>query len=291
MNHDYLDPTLVAVPFFLVTLWWEIRVTARRRRRGEDIIGYERTDTRTSLGMGLGSLVTVGLINLGVFALAQWLWGYRLTDLGSGALGWAVALIGWDLAYYWTHRWEHEIHLFWAAHENHHSSDHYNLSTALRQPWTPFLMLATFPPLALLGVQPWMIMVSGGLNLIYQYWVHTETIDRLPRWFEAVFNTPSHHRVHHGSNPQYLDRNYGGILIVWDRLFGTFEPEGERVRYGLTEPFDSHNLLVVAFHEYGTIARNVRQAARWRDRWGYVFGGPKWQPTGGARPPVVTSEA
>ena len=161
MNHDYIDPTLLAVPLFLVTLWWESRVTARRRRAGEDIVGYEKADTRTSLGMGLGSIVTVGLINLGVFAVASWLWTHRVADLGTGLVGWTAAVVGWDLAYYWTHRWEHQIRLFWAAHENHHSSDHFNLSTALRQPWTPFLMLATFPPLALLGVQPWMIMVSG----------------------------------------------------------------------------------------------------------------------------------
>jgi sterol desaturase/sphingolipid hydroxylase (fatty acid hydroxylase superfamily) len=279
VTHDYIDPTLLAIPFFLATLWFEIRLMGRWRRRGKDVVGYEKADTWTSLGMGIGSLVTVALINAGIFAIAHWLWSYRLMDLGTGVAGWTVALVGWDFAYYWTHRWEHEVRVFWAAHVNHHSSRHFNLSTALRQPWTPVLTLVTFPPLALLGVRPWMIMVSGGINLIYQYWVHTEAIDRLPGWFEAVFNTPSHHRVHHGSNPQYIDRNYGGILIVWDRLFSTFEPERERVRYGLTDAFDSHNLFVVAFHEYVAVARDVRRATRLRDRLGYMFGGPKWKPT------------
>jgi sterol desaturase/sphingolipid hydroxylase (fatty acid hydroxylase superfamily) len=290
VGHDYIDPTLFAIPLFIATMFWEAAVTRRRRREGEDVIGYEAADTRTSIGMGLVSIFTVALINLGVFALATVLWRYRIVDLGTGAVGWIAAIIGWDFAYYWTHRWEHEIRIFWAAHVNHHSSQHFNLSTALRQPWTPFLMLLTFPPLALLGIAPWMIMVSGGFNLIYQYWVHTEAIDRMPRWFEAVLNTPSHHRVHHGSNPEYIDRNYAGIFIVWDRLFGTFEPERARVVYGLTENLDSHNLLVVAFHEYAAIGHDVAAATRGRDRLGYVFGGPKWAPSpaaeqleGGAR--------
>src|SRR5262249_37493502 len=156
--------------------------------------------------------------------------------------------------------------LFWASHVNHHSSRHFNLSTALRQPWTPFTSLLFFPPLALVGVAPWMIMVSGGLNLGYQYWVHTETIQVLPRAIEAVFNTPSHHRVHHGANPEYLDKNYAGIFIVWDRLFGTFEPERARVVYGLTKNISSFNPFVIAFHEYAAIARDVRTARSWRDR-------------------------
>ncbi len=240
----YIDPTLIAVPFFVATLLWEIRVTRIRRDAGKDVLGYRKVDTWISLGMGAGSLVTVGLLNLAIFALASLLWHVRPFDLGNTWQAWIVALFAWDFVYYWTHRWEHTVRLFWAAHVNHHSSANYNLSTALRQPWTPVIDLATFPLLALLGVRPWIIMVSGGLNLIYQYWIHTEAIDRLPAWFERVLNTPSHHRVHHGSNPQYIDKNYGGILIIWDRMFRTFEPERERVRYGLTEPFDTHNLLV-----------------------------------------------
>ena len=148
-----------------------------------------------------------------------------MTDLGGGALGWTVAMVGWDFSYYWHHRIEHESRLLWACHVNHHSSRYYNLSTALRQPWTPVAAVLFYPWWALVGVEPRMIMIAAGLNLISHYWIHTETIDRMPRWFEAVFNTPSHHRVHHGSNAEYLDRNYGGILIVWDRCFRSFEPE------------------------------------------------------------------
>lgn len=278
---DYPEPTLYAVPLFLVTLVLEAVVL--RRWRGRDVVGYEKRDTRASLAMGIGSLVTVTAINLGVFTLATWLWPRRLLDLGTGILGWAVAIVGWDFAYYWDHRVGHECRLLWASHVNHHSSQHFNLSTALRQPWTPFSSLVFFPPLALLGVAPWMIMVSAGINLIYQYWVHTETIDRMPRWFEAVLNTPSHHRVHHGANPEYLDKNYGGIFILWDRLFRTFEPERARVRYGLTKNITSFNPFVIAFHEYAAIAREVRAQPRWADRLGIVWHGPAWKPAEASR--------
>jgi sterol desaturase/sphingolipid hydroxylase (fatty acid hydroxylase superfamily) len=187
-------------------------------------------------------------------------------------------MLAWDFAFYWHHRLEHENRVFWASHVNHHSSRHFNLSTALRQPWTPVTSLVFFPPLALIGIRPWLIMVAGGFNLIYQYWVHTECIRTLPRAFELVFNTPSHHRVHHGSNAEYLDKNYAGILIVWDRLFGTFEPERARVVYGLTKNISTFNPFVIAFHEYVAIATDLRIAATWRDRAGIVWHGPEWRP-------------
>ena len=215
-----------------------------------------------------------------MFAIATWLWRFRLWDLGTGWLGWSVAIVGWDLSYYWQHRAEHEIRLLWACHVNHHSSQRYNLSTALRQPWTPWTHLLFYPAWALVGVRPWMIVAAEGFDLIYQFWVHTEAIDRMPRWFEAIFNTPSHHRVHHGSNNQYLDRNYGGILIVWDRLFGTFRAEDERVVYGLTKNIDTFNPFRIAFHEYAAIGRDVRATPRWRDRLRILVRGPGWQPEG-----------
>jgi len=166
--------------------------------------------------------------------------------------------------------------LFWANHVSHHSSQKYNLSTALRQPWTPVLGIILYPPLALIGVHPWMILVAGGFNLIYQFWVHTETIGRFPRWFEAVFNTASHHRVHHGSNGRYLDKNYGGIFIVWDRLLGTFEEEREPVVFGLTKNITTYNPIRIAFHEYAAIWRDVRTAKSAREVYGYVLGPPGW---------------
>ncbi len=274
----YFDPTVPAGPLFLLACWIEHRALERQRSAGRSVLGYERRDTIASLLMGGFSLVFVGLIVHGQFLLARKLWNARLTDLGEGALGWAVAMLAWDFVYYWVHRIEHERRLFWAAHVNHHSSERYNLSTALRQPWTPVLTLALIPPIALLGVRPGMIITAGGFNLLYQFWVHTEAIDRMPRWFEYVFNTPSHHRVHHGSNGRYLDCNYAGILIVWDRLFRTFVPEKEPVVYGLTKNVGSYNLLVIAFHEYASIARDLRQSRTWRERGHRLFSGPGWQP-------------
>jgi sterol desaturase/sphingolipid hydroxylase (fatty acid hydroxylase superfamily) len=274
----YPEPTLYAAPLFVLAVILEPLLLRWAKGRGRQVLGHETKDTFASLAMGVGSLVTVTAINLGVFLLATWLWKHRLLDLGTGVPGWAAAIVGWDLAYYFHHRLEHECRLFWASHVNHHSSRFFNLSTALRQPWTPFTSLLFFPPLSLFGVQPWMVMVSAGVNLIYQFWVHTEAIDRLPGWVEWVFNTPSHHRVHHGANREYLDRNYGGIFIVWDRLFRTFEPERERVVYGLTTNIISHNPFVIAFHEYLAIARDVRAARRWSHRFAFVWRGPGFRP-------------
>lgn len=279
MIPDVPDPTLYAAPFFLLALGVEIFVARRMRRAGKDVLGYEdQKDTWASLAMGVGSLLFVLPVSALVFFLANVLWPYRFVDLGEGALGWTVGMIGWDFAYYWNHRFEHEVRLLWACHVNHHSSQKYNLSTALRQPWTPYSSALFYPPLALLGVSPWLILVVGGFNLIYQFWVHTEVITKLPRWFEWVFNTASHHRVHHGSNGRYLDKNYGGILIIWDRMFGSFEEERERVVYGLTKNIATYNPLRIAFHEYAAIARDVMKSRSPREVFGYVFGPPGWTP-------------
>jgi sterol desaturase/sphingolipid hydroxylase (fatty acid hydroxylase superfamily) len=276
---DARDPATLAGPIYIAALLWERRLATRRQAGGDTRIkGYEGRDTWASLAMGTVSVVTVGFVNLGVAALAQALWPYRAMDLGNGWLGWTAGMLGWDFAYYWAHRWQHEIRLFWAMHVNHHSSAHYNFATALRQPWLPLMFLIAFPPLALVGVRPSLILVCGGINLIYQFWIHTELVDKMPRWFELVFNTPSHHRVHHGSNAQYLDRNHGGILIVWDRLFGTFEPEGEPVVYGLTKNIHTFNPLRIFSHEVFAMFRDVAHARGWADRLGVVFRGPDWSP-------------
>lgn len=273
---DYPDPTLYAIPLFAVLLAIEPRLLRRERERGRQVLGFDRRDTYASIGLGFVSIAFVFVINYGVYSAAGWLYSYRFVDLGEGVLGWTVAILGWDFSYYWVHRAEHENRLLWACHVNHHSSRYYNLSTALRQPWTPYSHLLFFPGWALLGVAPWMIMVSGGLNLVYQYWIHTEAVDRTPAWFEAVFNTPSHHRVHHGANPEYLDKNYAGLLIVWDRMFGTFEPERARVIYGLTKNIETYNLIEIAFHEYVAIARDMRKTPGLKNKLAILTHGPDW---------------
>ena len=206
------------------------------------------------------------------------LWKRRVVDLGTGPVTLAAAVLGWDFIYYWNHRFMHESRYMWAIHVVHHSSERYNLSTALRQPVAD--MLGTFLPysaMALVGVSPAVIAQARGINLLYQYWIHTDAIRRLGP-FEAVFNTPSHHRVHHGSNRQYLDRNHGSILIVWDRLFGTFEREDEPVVYGLTKDIKTFNPAVVVSHEHVAMLRDVSHAEDWGERLSYVLRGPGWSP-------------
>jgi sterol desaturase/sphingolipid hydroxylase (fatty acid hydroxylase superfamily) len=273
---EFRDPQLVAIPFYFALMWWEYRVLTRRRANGEDLLGFTTPDTRASLLMGTVSVVTVGVLHFGSAAVMDWLWSFHLLDLGTGVLAWVIAAFAWDFTFYWAHRWEHEIRFGWAAHVNHHSSEFYNLSTALRQEWTPLVSTVLFTLLVLVGIRPQIVLITGGFNLIYQFWIHTEAISKLPAWFEFVFNTPSHHRVHHGSNPQYLDKNYGGILIVWDRLFGTFEPEGERVRYGITKNIKTYNLWQIFSHEYTSMFRDARNAVGLKAKWMALFGPPGW---------------
>jgi sterol desaturase/sphingolipid hydroxylase (fatty acid hydroxylase superfamily) len=266
-----------AIPFFVLLL--AVEWLSFRHDDDEDLVGYEPRDTRTSLTMGLGNVTVNAVWKFAVVALYAAL--YELTPLRipAGAWwAWVLLFFADDLAYYWFHRVSHESRLFWASHVVHHSSQHYNLSTALRQTWVPMTYVPFWLPLPLLGFEPWMILLAQSWSLIYQFGLHTEKVRKLPRWVEAVFNTPSHHRVHHGSNDVYLDRNYGGILIIWDRLFGTYVPEGERVRYGLTKNLETHHPVHVAFHEYADLWRDVRAARSWRARWGLLLRGPGWEP-------------
>lgn len=204
------------------------------------------------------------------------LFGLTGRDLGTGVLANAVAILGWDAIYYWNHRLNHESRWLWAMHVVHHSSERYNLSTALRQPVAEGLTMSVpYGLLALAGVRPSVIENARALNLIYQFWIHTEAV-RSIGWLENVLNTPSHHRVHHGTNRQYLDRNHGSILIIWDRLFGTFEREDERVVYGLTTNIDTFNPVTIATHEWRDIGRDIAGATTWRERWSFLLRGPGW---------------
>jgi len=205
------------------------------------------------------------------------LWERRLVgSLGNGTAAVAAAVVGWDFLYYWNHRFMHTSRYMWAVHEVHHSSQRYNLSTALRQPVADALGTSIpYGLLCLFGIPPSAVATARGINLIYQFWIHTEAIDRIGR-AEATLNSPSHHRVHHGTNRQYLDRNHGGILIVWDRMFGTFEPEDEHVVYGLTTNIDTFNPARIATHEYRDMARDIASSTGWTERLSYVFRGPGW---------------
>lgn len=273
------NPVNFAIPFFVALVLAEMLVAwARDRRR------YCPRDTLTSLALGTGSTVAGLLTGWMVYAMAVWLHQFRLFDIGWAWYWFALCFVIDDLAYYVFHRSAHRVRWFWASHVIHHSSQHYNLSTALRQTWTGFISLGFIfrIPLFLVGFPPEMVLFVGGLNLIYQFWIHTEVIGRMPAWFEAVMNTPSHHRVHHATNPRYLDRNYAGVFIVWDRMFGTFVPErdDDRPRYGIVKDLGSFNLLWAAFHEWVGIAKDVWQAPGLRAKWNYMVQPPGWSHDG-----------
>ena len=280
------DPVTLAIPLFVLLMLVEI-VAYRRAKRAQvksATAGYEARDTLTSLLLGLGNTVTGVLFGGLALALFVWAAQFRLFEIGYVWWAWIAAFVLDDLAYYAVHRAGHRIRWFWAAHVIHHSSQHYNLSTALRQTWTNAFTLGLLfkLPLVLIGFPLPMLLFVGGLNLIYQFWIHTELVGRMPRWFEAVMNTPSHHRVHHATNPRYLDANYAGVFIVWDRLFGTYvaelregEPGHEPLRYGLVRQLGSFNPLWAAFHEWIGIARDL-WAAPWGAKLGYLLREPGW---------------
>jgi len=265
----------LAIPAFAVLLVGELLAV-----RGRDVKGYERRDTWTSLSMGAANVLISGGLKAAVFALYFWVYQFRLLDIPNAWWAWVVLFFAEDLCYYAFHRAGHEVRFFWAAHVNHHSSRFYNLSTALRQSWTtPLTGPAFWLVLPLIGFHPAMIAVCQAVSLIYQFWLHTELISTLGP-FEWFFNTPSHHRVHHGRNVEYLDRNYAGILIIWDRIFGSFEPERVPVDYGLTHNIHTFNPLRVAFHEWAALARDVAAARGVRERLGLLLHPPGWSPDG-----------
>ncbi len=268
-----MDLTVAAIPAFLGLLALEYGVAWKQ---GRDI--QTTRDTATSLSLGVGSLIVETPYKAATAGLYLWVGSHRLVDLGDGPWAFAAAMLAVDFAYYWFHRLHHEVRLLWASHVPHHSSQRYNLSTALRQTWTPITGLPFYLPLALVFT-PAQIATAFGVNLLYQFWIHTELIGRLGS-AEWVLNTPSHHRVHHGANVQYLDRNYGGILILWDRWFGTFEPEGERARYGLTKNIASFNPAYAAFYEFFATFRDALRAGSLRDAFGYLLRPPGWKPGG-----------
>ncbi len=299
-----IDKTdLLSLPLFAITIYAERRALQRAtvRREPGDLddwtpealsdprspadplvpVGYERRDTIASLTMLAGN-VAIGFATAGILGKAvDGVFRRRLFTITGRRGSFAAAMVAWDFLYYWSHRWQHEKRIFWANHVAHHSSEHYNLSTALRQPWAGFVMSWVYLPMPLLGFSARQTAKAGQLNLLYQYWIHTETIDRLAPSAEAVLNTPSHHRAHHGANPQYLDKNYGGILITWDRLFGTFEPEVRRVKYGLTKNIETFSPVRIGYGEFANLVRDVRAAESWRTRWGHVWRRPGWQPADG----------
>jgi len=265
----------LAAPLYLVLLLTEYLLV----RRGAIAGHFRQEDTHTSLIMGIGSIVGAMVFGtLGAFTI--WCaYENRIATIGFEWWAFVLCFILDDLRFYWGHRISHRSRWFWAAHVVHHSSEFYNLSTALRQPWTGTItgLVIIAVPMVWLGFHPALVGFCASLNLFYQFFLHTEAVKRFPGWIEAVFNTPSHHRVHHARNPRYLDANYAGTLIIWDRLFGTFVPELDRDPpvYGLVKNVNSYNPIKVALGEYqGILADLVSPQASLADRLKYMFAPP-----------------
>ena len=274
--HDLL--LLFALPVFVagMALEW-----AWGRWRGRDNYGWG--DTLSSLGQGLLSQAVAAvtpLLQSGIYAWVQPHLHLLPAERWAAPWGWALAVLCYDFSDYWLHRVSHESALFWAAHAVHHQSEHFNLSTALRQ--ESFYSVMGWPfflPMAVLGFSTEQFLTAGMVVLLYQFWIHTEHIGRLG-WLDRVFSTPSNHRVHHAVNPRYLDKNYGAVLVIWDRLFGTFAEEAEPCIYGTVKPLASWNPLWGVAQFYVEIGRRIAATPRLRDKLRVPFKSPGWVPPG-----------
>ena len=271
---------IYAIPFFVFAMLLEFFVASAK-----NIKSYTAKDAFSSIAMGLGN-VFIGFVSK-LFVFAALYYVYENLRIFTIPITWWSFIILFfldDFSYYWFHRTSHENRFFWASHVVHHSSKHYNLSTALRQTWTgsfySFIFLLWLP---LIGFHPGMIIFQMSISLLYQFWIHTELIQKMPKWIELFFNTPSHHRVHHGSNPIYLDKNHAGILIIWDKLFGTFQPElkSEKVQYGLVVNIKTYNPIFIAFNEWGALFKDLNtKNISVMNRIRYLYKPPGWKHDG-----------
>ena len=268
-----IDPVIVAAPIFGILVLIEIYLTFKLKSEA-----YTTSDTFGSISMGVGSMV-VGLVTkVIVFAVYSFVYQYRLISFEMTIPLIILLFFLDDFCYYWFHRLSHSSRFLWASHSIHHSSQKYNLSTALRQTWTgdltgTFLFWLVLP---FIGFSPEWVMTMKAISLIYQFWIHTEMINKLPRWFELIFNTPSHHRVHHAVQAQYLDRNHAGVLIIWDKLFGTFVLEEEKPVYGLVTNIKTYNPLKIAFLEWTLIFKDFKLKIPFTTKLKYFFMPPGW---------------
>jgi sterol desaturase/sphingolipid hydroxylase (fatty acid hydroxylase superfamily) len=278
-----MPPSLLyyAIPGFVILLVLEAIFSAYEKR---DL--YRTKDTFSSLALGIGN-VLAGLLSKGlIFGIFMLLYKFRLFTLDASQWWvWILAFIADDFSYYWFHRVSHHVGWFWASHVVHHSSKQYNLSAALRQTWTgnfagSFLFWLWMP---LLGFHPIVVLTMQAISLIYQFWIHTEVIHTLPRPIEFIFNTPSHHRVHHGVDLKYLDKNHGGILIIWDRIFGSFQKEEQRPVYGLTKNIESFNPFIVAFKTWIDLFKKASHSGSLRNAINYFIQPPGWSHDGSSQ--------
>ncbi|MCR9212095.1 MAG: sterol desaturase family protein [Proteobacteria bacterium] len=263
---------LIGLAFLVIivleTLW--DFMFGKRKKVGETIANFAIAVVGFVLERSAYGLVFV----VGLYLVSP----LALTEIPLTWWSWTLALLAADFSYYWMHRWEHEVRILWAHHSVHHSSPEFNLTTSLRLSWVESLIeWIFFVPIVLFGFDPLQVLAAISIVTIYQTLIHTEKVGRLG-WLDGILNTPSVHRVHHGANGKYLDKNYGGVLMIWDRMFGTYQKEEEPVIYGLTKQIETANPIRINFHEYVQIFKDLRRAKNFREVCGYLLGGPGWKP-------------
>ncbi len=258
-----------AVPVMLSLVFLEWFISWRQNR---DI--YDGKDTLAAATIGIGNLIISALVKVGIFFLVVVF--YNISPFRIPPTWWSyiVCFVFLDLARYWAHRIAHEQRFWWATHVTHHTSKKYNFSVSFRLSWTQHIKIVFFLPVVMMGFDPFVFFICHQIAVLYQFWIHTEYIRKLPAPIEFIFTTPSHHRVHHATNADYIDKNYGSTFIIWDRMFGTFQPEGEQAVYGITKNVDTYNPITLVFHEWVDIFKDVLKARNVREAWWLIWGNP-----------------
>jgi len=281
---EWSDWLLVLLaPVFMAVVgveWWRFRHAKRRAPDGSTPPIYDLRDSLDSLNLGgFYTLLDVLIVVTLVLPAMDWVFAHRLASIDITPLSFLALYLGVELCYYGFHRASHRIRWFWCAHVVHHGSEFMNFTAAMRQSWLYSFAgnWLFYLPMVWMGFEPRWVLLALSINLGYQFFVHTQWVDKLPAWFEFIFNTPSHHRAHHGRNPRYIDCNYGGTLIVFDRLFGSFVPETEAVDYGLVRPVPTHNLLWLTLHEWAHMLRDLLRPGPWSLRLQHLWRPPEWQ--------------
>jgi len=255
------------VMFILVLIEWYIRTRELKEH-------YDTKDGFSALAIGLGNIGVSALVKVLLFAVI--LFFYNMVPWSIPPVWWSylLCIVAIDFCRYWSHRFSHQLRLIWATHITHHNSEHYNFTVSFRLSWTQHIKIIFFIPVALMGFHPVVFFIANQIEVLYQFWIHTELIKKLPAPIEYIFTTPSHHRVHHATNDKYLDKNYGSTFIIWDRMFGTFQLEEEKANYGILKPVNSYNPVWLVFHEWVDIFKDLGRYRTPRAWWRILFGSP-----------------
>jgi sterol desaturase/sphingolipid hydroxylase (fatty acid hydroxylase superfamily) len=282
MNRD-LVLLYITIPVYIACIAYEIYLSYRYRRQAYILAESLMSGWFSVAGIACDVVVKIFAIWLFSWANAHAVYKPELL-IEHPLAAWIIVFFAQDFCFYWLHRTEHYSRFFWAVHSNHHSAEKYNFTVALRSSvLQPFYRFLFYLPIAFLGFDYLTIMFIYAVNQFYQFFLHTETIGKLPAWYEFIFATPSHHRVHHASDVKYLDKNMGQVLILWDRIFGTFQEEEETPRYGLTKPLNTNHPVKAIFSEHIKIWNDLKKPVSLKNKWNYIFKAPGWSHDGSTK--------